>query len=482
MAITKKTIKASTSRMPARNARPVMASRRAAATPRSINAGTSVTASARTRRSAMPVSGVKLTPAQQAFTNTLRQTYRSECGTVMAATNTSNIPAKPEFTQLLPLFTQKLLIPEIMGTVAMNSRQQLVPYYKFIAENTKGVTSAGTVLSSAFVNRQGRDPDFTGRVIRNEDVTSGAVAYTPVLPGSVSIIDGANKYYDNNGAIIDAATGTPVPSASIDYATGAITGLGATLSVSYEYDNETVGPDQNGQYGAKMAKGYLQLDEINLVATAHELACYWSVYSAFAASKEWGSDIGKVAQEAAISELVAEINSLGFNALTNAAGAPKPQFNWDAAPVLSGAVNPQGYLNMFMMKLNQAAAAIYQATNTVRPNKLIIGTAVDACISMMDKFQAEAPASTVGPYKSGKLGQYDVYVNPNQDPNLWVMTCKDDNDFRKTAALYGEYMPIVNTDEIGLANLSVQKGWATMYDLQVINPDLIVSGKITGSF
>lgn len=483
MAIQKRRITAS-SRMPRRNARPVMASRRQVARPRSINAGTSITASARARRtSPVMASSVKLTPAQRVFANTLAANGRKA---VMGATNTSNIAAKPEFTQLLPLFTQKLLLPEIMGTVAMNSREQLVPYYKFIAENTKGETEKGEVLSDAFVNRQGIDPNFTGRVVRNEtlDATTPVIAYTPVLPGSVTFTDGAKKYYDDGKAgIIDASTSTLVPGASIDYATGAITGLTITdtLKASYEYDNETVGPDQNGAYGAKMGKGYFQLDTIHLKAEAHQLACYWSVYSAFASSTEWGANLGDMAKEAAISELVAEINSLGFDALVNAA-AYKPQFNWDASPVLHGAVDPQGYLNMFILKLNQAAASIYQATRTVRPNKLIVGTTVAACFQMMDKFQPASETDSVGPYKLGKLNDYEVFVNPNQDTNKWVLTCKDDNDLRKTAGIYGEYMPFVNTDQIGLADMSVQQGWANMCAIEIVNPDLVVSGNIYGSF
>ncbi len=482
MAITKKTIKASTSRMPARNARPVMASRRTVARPRSINAGTSVTASARTRRPmqsvSAPASNIKLTKEQQIFANTLMRTAKKQQA-IMGATNTSNIMAKPEFTQLLPLFVQKLLVPEIMGTVAMTSRDQLIPYYKVIAENTKGETARGSVFSDAFVNKQGMDPNFSGRVIRNEVVNGGALAYTPVLPGSVSISDGVDSYYDDGNRNLIKVSDESV-AGTIDYSLGTVS-LTGDLSASYQYDNETVGPDQNGQYGAKMGKIYFDLDTIHLTAQAHQLACYWSVYSAFAASTEWGSNLGDMAKESAISELTAEINSLGFNALENAA-AYKPQFDWDASPIFHGAVDPQGFLNMFMMKLNQAAASIYDATRTVRPNKLIIGLNVDACISMMDKFQADSNTDSVGPYKSGKLGIYDVFVDPNMDPNKWVMTAKDDKDFRKTAGIFGEYMPFVNTAEIGLADMSVQQGYANMCDIRIVNPNLCVSGKIYGSY
>lgn len=455
---------------------------------RTITAGTSITASVQNRQ-AKPVmansnSKVSLTPAQQSFARQLQNNYRRG-GAVMAATNTANIMAKPEFMELLPMFVQKLLILDVFGSVAMKSRQQLIPYFKFIAENTKGETKKGTILNSPFVNRQGMDPNFTGRVVKNETVEGATLAYVPVLPGSVTleVADAAGnvtRYIDNGmGGFVDAANEV-VAGAMVDYSTGSFVGIDGDISATYQYDNETVGPDADGAYGAKMAKGYLQLDEFNLVAEAHEIACYWSIYSAFVADKEYGSNIGDMAKEAAFAELTAEINTQGFAELAKAAQY-KPQFNWDASPVLSGAVVPSDFLNMFKLKLGQAAASIYQATRLSRPNRLIVGTTAAEYIAMINGFKGENIEDTVGPYKFGKLDQFEIYVDPNYDPNLWVMCCKN-NDIRRNSALFGEYMPLTSTDAIGLANASVQQGYATMYAMKVVNPDTVVSGRILGTF
>lgn len=466
----------------------VTASRRAAAParrigysePRSITAGTSITANARSRMArptGIKASNVRLTPEQRVFASQLQANAR-KMQAVMGATNTNNIAARPDFTALLPLFTQKLLVPEVFGSVAMKSRQQIIPYFKVMAENTKGVTNAGDILNSPFVNRQGIDPNFGGRVVKNEAVTGNILAYTPILPGSVTIIAGDDKYVDDAAGNLVGADGTTA--GTINYATGAIGTLTAT-SATYEYDNETVGPDGDGKYGAKMGKVYLQLDEINLVATAHELACYWSVYSAFAASTEWGTNVGDMGKEAAISELTAEINSDCFALLAETASY-KPQFNWDATPVFNNAVVPTDYLNLFKLKLDQAAAAVYQQTRLGRPNKIVCGTGVASIFGMLEGFTPESISDTVGPYKLGKLGMFDtIIVDPNYDPNVWVMCCKG-NDIQHSSALFGEYMPMVSTDAIGLADMSIQSGTATMYAAKVVNPATIVSGKVLGSF
>lgn len=469
-----------------------------------INASTSITSGVRNRQAPKKniTSSIKLTPAQMQFARQLQNNVRRQ-SSIMAATNTSNIAARPEFLELLPLFVQKLLILDVYGSVAMKSRQQLVPYFKFIAENTKGETMAGDILSSPFVNRQGIDRNFGGRVIKNELVAEGAVtedifaAYTPILPNSVTLnvtLSGTTTRVVDNGTgnLIDASTNAEV--GYINYSNGQIVLNNApaadedTVKATYQYDNETVGPKASGlgkdaigyDYGAMMGKGYLQLDEFNLVAEAHQLACYWSIYSAFAAQQEWGTNIGDIAKEAAFSELTAEINTQGFYELKKAAQF-KPQFNWDASPVLSGSVVPSDYINLFKLKLNQASADIYQRTRLTQANRLVVGTNVATYIAMVEGFSGESTGDNVGPYKLGKLNQFDIFCDPNYDPNEWVMSCKS-NDIRRNSALFGEYMPLTNTDAIGLANASVQQGYATMYAMKVVNPDTVVSGKIVGLF
>lgn len=143
------------------------------------------------------------------------------------------------------------------------------------------------------------------------------------MSGSVTVetnISGTTTSYVDNGMgeILDSTQKTI---ATIDYSTGEITPTadgatpltladGDTMRATYQYDNETVGPNAQGDYGAQMGKGYLQLDEFNLIAEAHQLACYWSIYSAFAAQTEYGSNIADIAKEAAFSEQCQQLQSI----------------------------------------------------------------------------------------------------------------------------------------------------------------------------
>lgn len=477
---------------------------------RPINAARNITAGVQNRRSA--VNSFKgLTKEQSDFVRVIQSNLRKEGRSITAATNTANIAAKPDFLELVPLFTQKLLVTDVFGTIAMNSRAQFIPFFKFVAENEKGETAANSVLSSPFANNQGKDPNFTGRLVKNEQITFTAPAagnitadsvattniiYTPILPGTVSISVGNKVLADTNGdgILYDGNTAVgeinyAVGGVSVEIGTGkplvGVISNGDTGYATYQYDNETIGNDPKGygtghNYGAKMARGNLVLDDITLTAEARELACYWSVYAAFATQKEYGANLADTAKEAAISEITAEINSDCFQKLA-ASAQYAPQFNFDASPVLSGAVYPTDYLNQIKLKLGQAKMAIYQATRLSTPNRLVVGTTAANYLSMVNGFTAEGSEEHVGPYKLGRLDDFEIYVDPNFDPQLWVMACKS-NDIRRNSALFGEYMPITTTEAIGLANASVQQGYATMYAAEVVNPATVVSGRILGTY
>jgi hypothetical protein len=494
MAITKRTITANRG-MANRTSSPARSARM-------ISAGRGLTSNVRDTRSfqkpvnsAMQKIVASFNPEQMKMLRQLEQNCRSR-RSITAATNTSNIPARPDFLELLPIFVQKLLITDVYGSVVMKSRQQLIPYFKVVAENTKGETLKGDVLSSPFVNRQGVDPNFTGRVVKNETIATATttanqaitLGYGPVLPGSVTVSTNlagvTTPYTDGGDGFLYNAAGAAA--GNVEYATRTVSltaaqtlATGDSITATYQYDNETVGPDANGNYGAMMGKFYLDLDEINLIAQAHELSSYWSIYSAFATSQEYGADLETMSKEAAISQLTAEINSNGFRKL-EAAAAYKPQFNFDASPVYNGSVVPSDYLQMFKLKLQQASASIYTATQLAKPNRLVVGTNAATIFSMFPELKADNVTDTTGPYHLGALNEFEIYVDPNfADPNKWVMSCKS-NDIRRNTGLFGEYMPIVETSPIGLANASVQQGYATMYAAEVINKATACSGKILG--
>lgn len=52
------------------------------------------------------------------------------------------------------------------------------------------------------------------------------------------------------------------------------------------------------------------------------------------------------------------------------------------------------------------------------------------------------------------------------------------NAMETSAAIYAPYMPIVPTQLLGYADGAMSQGYSTLYALKLINPGLLVKGKV----
>ena len=110
---------------------------------------------------------------------------------------------------------------------------------------------------------------------------------------------------------------------------------------------------------------------------------------------------------------------------------------------------------------------------------MICGLNVDAVLKCMRNFEAVKDESAIGPHFVGTLGgQIKVYVNPNYDPDEFVLGYKGPN-MLDAGYVYCPYMPVMTTDMITLADdFASRQGFATMYGKKAINPRLYVKGRI----
>ena len=90
-----------------------------------------------------------------------------------------------------------------------------------------------------------------------------------------------------------------------------------------------------------------------------------------------------------------------------------------------------------------------------------------------------APARNInGPYFAGTLDGLKVFVTPNITPGKFVVGVNGD-DMMTSAAVYAPYMPVVPTQLLGYADGGNSQGWSTLYALELLNKDLLVSGRVT---
>lgn len=121
---------------------------------------------------------------------------------------------------------------------------------------------------------------------------------------------------------------------------------------------------------------------------------------------------------------------------------------------------------------------IYDRTKRFAPNYMLIASDVLPVLTFIKGWQA-APAGQInGPYFAGSLNGLKVFVTPNIAAGNFVIGVNGD-DMMSSAAVYAPYMAIVPTQLLQYADGGTSQGWSTLYDLKMLNKDLLVKGYIT---
>lgn len=108
---------------------------------------------------------------------------------------------------------------------------------------------------------------------------------------------------------------------------------------------------------------------------------------------------------------------------------------------------------------------------------MIIASNVLPVLTMMSAFKAASTGAINGPYFAGTLNGLKVFVTPNIEPGTFVIGCNG-SDMMSSAAVYAPYMSIVPTQLLGFADGGMSQGWSTLYDLKILNKNLLVKGKV----
>ncbi len=305
------------------------------------------------------------------------------------------------------------------------------------------------------------DANYTSSKIV-ENVTAGedfAPAWTPV-DGSVRFfIDGAwvDEKAEDEGKVPTGAT-----------------------KVAYEYDNITV-PMARESIPAIKA----EMKSMALLAKARRIAVYYSQIAAFQAKTDYGFDLGDQLAEKAVGQLSYEIDTEIVNLLDETAGEGATKVYKDKDITLTWnrkhatGVSKAEHYEGFSEVIEVGRQIIYDRTKRFAPNYMIIASDVLPILTFMKGFSA-APAGTInGPYFAGTLNGLKVYVSPAIKAGRFLLGVNGD-DMMSSVAVYAPYMAIVPTQLLQYADGGTSQGWSTMYDLKVLNEDLIVAGQVEG--
>lgn len=132
----------------------------------------------------------------------------------------------------------------------------------------------------------------------------------------------------------------------------------------------------------------------------------------------------------------------------------------------------------FMEIVELAKKEVYDRTKRFVPNYMICASDIIPVLSFIDAFKAAPTGNINGPYYAGTLGALKVFVTPNIEAGKFVIGVNG-NDMMSSAAVYAPYMPVVPTQLLQFADGATSQGFSTLYDLKLLNKELLVKGEIT---
>jgi hypothetical protein len=217
------------------------------------------------------------------------------------------------------------------------------------------------------------------------------------------------------------------------------------------------------------------MESIALVAKARRVAVYYSQIAAFQAKTDYGFDLGDQLAEKAVAQLNYEIDTEITNLLIENASGDE-DLAW--SKTLPTGVSKTEHYEGFVEILEIARQKIYDRTKRFAPNYMLIASNVLPILTFIKGFQAAPAGSINGPYFAGTLNGLKVFVTPNIEPGKFVIGVNGD-DMMSSAAVYAPYMAVVPTQLLGYADGGMSQGWSTMYDLKLLNKELLVAGRVT---
>ena len=361
-----------------------------------------------------------------------------------------------------------LIAYDLVIVQPMSSMSGYITYVEYTAGSNKGETAQGDVFNSPF--GLGKvDPNYTAdrvvettKAVQEDSKVVAQLAWTPVM------VDDAGKLVQ--GKILKGVTEVTAYTATKDGKIEFTSGVSAEdeIKVAYVYDNVVIPQNDLPIINA-------QIKNIPLIAKARRVAVYYSQIAAFQAKTDYGFNLADELAEKAVGQLSYEIDTEVTNLLIDNADADDSLVWSKTLPV---GVSKTEHYEGFTEIVEIARQKVYDRTRRFAPNYMLIASNILPILTFIKGFSA-APAGKInGPYFAGTLNGLKVFVTPNIEPNKFVIGVNGD-DMMSSAAVYAPYMPIVPTQLLGYADGAMSQGWSTLYDLKILNKNLLVAGRIT---
>lgn len=186
-------------------------------------------------------------------------------------------------------------------------------------------------------------------------------------------------------------------------------------------------------------------------------------------------DLGDQLAEKAVGQLSYEIDTEICDLLIDNATV-SADLTW--SKTLPVGVSKTEHYEGFSEIVGIAAQKIYDATKRFVPNYMLCASNIIPILQFIKGFTPAPVGQLNGPYFAGTLNSLKVYVTPNITAGKFIVGVNGD-DMMSSAAVYAPYMAVVPTQLLQYADGGTSQGWSTMYDLKMLNADLLIAGEVT---
>lgn len=410
----------------------------------------------------------KLTTATclENLSKVLNEAFENSTGT-----QRSDLGMWKKFTlNLTTVAVPNLIAFDLVIVHPMTSMSGYITYIDYVAGSNKGATRQKDLFNNPF-KLGDVDVNYTSEVVA-ESVTVSSneakVNWTPIIPERTEV-KVAGVAYEVVYAAADLATGKVLVEADgkLTFFAGDVAD-NTLAAVKYVYDNVVIPQNDLPLVNA-------EIKSLPLVAKARRIAIYYSQIAAFQAKTDYGFDLGDQLAEKAVAQMNYEIDTEIVEMLADNA-AEDGDLVW--SKTLPYGVSKTEHYEGFVEILEIAAQKIYDRTKRFAPNYMLIASNIKPILTFIKGWSA-APAGKInGPYFAGTLNGLKVFVSPALAPGRFVIGVNGD-DLMSSAAVYAPYMPVVPTQLLGYADGGMSQGFSTMYDLRMLNANLLVSGRVT---
>lgn len=421
-------------------------------------------------------------PYKKAFVANMLENYRHSRAGLDEASTTINVGNWDKFSfPMLSIVSESLIAQDLVSVQALDGPSGLIFYMNFVTGQNKGSTAKGSKIWDALTGHADRNIDSSDRVndeilgVVATDAVEGSIAYSPVIPGTVTVLADNVQYRDGSDGILYNVAN--VAKGTVDYSTGLIsisdTGLpadGTTAVASYNYQPELNAEAQQVDFDIQSRPIYAQ---------ERKLRGRWSMEAAQALESLHKVNAENMVSQAITNHLQWEIDREIIEDLRRQASAGV--FSWSAQIPAGSYISYTEHKLSFFDALVGASSFIQRATNRAKANWGLFGVQGCNIIETLPGFDAESDSAEIeGAHLLGKLGRMKIYSDPRFPVDEGLLGYKG-RDFIRAGYVFAPWILLFSTPMLTLDDFINRKGFASQYGKAMINSKLYSRIKLSNA-